>query len=155
MILWGSASPGMAREEDGVGMEDSSIRGYFVLSTDLGTRYVEAGVMVAEAAQRVKAGPVIVADTGHPAKGDGVLVAEAAHPAKGDGVLVAEAAYPEKVDGVLVVDAGHPLSEAGVLVAQPADPVKDEPEALKSQVGNDAVDALGPACDQTCEAASR
>jgi hypothetical protein len=94
-------------------MEDTSTRGYFVLSTDLGTRYVEAGVLVVEAAHRVKN------------------------------------------DGVLVVDAAHPLADAGVLVAQPADPVKDEPEALKSEVGDDALNPLGPACDQTCEAASR
>ena len=103
----------MAREEDGVGMEETSTRGYFVLSTDLGTRYVEAGV------------------------------------------LVIEAAHPVKNDGVLVVDAAHPLKDEGVLVAEAAHPVKDEPEALKGEVGDDALDRLGPACDQTCETASR
>ena len=114
MNLWGSARPTVAREEDGVGMEDTSTCGYFVLSTDLGTRYVAAGVLVVEAA--------------HPVKNDGVLVVDTTHPLKDEGVLVA-------------AEAGHP--------------VKDEPEALKGEVGDDALDRLGPACDQTCETASR
>lgn len=108
-------------------MEDTSTGGYFVLSTDLGTRYVAAGALVVETTHRVKT----------------------------CGVLVVETARPAKDDGVLVVDASHPLNEEGALVAEAAHPVEDQPKALQSEVGDDALDRLGPACDQTCEAASR